>query len=131
LSEAAVGSPLVLELPAVPESVARARRAVVAYGASHNADLDRLALATSEAVTNVIRHAYRGERRGPIRVEAQPNGEDLVVAVSDDGVGMAPDPDSTGLGFGLPLIAAMTSEVKLDSSETGLRVSMRFPRQAA
>jgi anti-sigma regulatory factor (Ser/Thr protein kinase) len=127
LSGAVPGSPFALELPAVPESVSRARRAVVAYGERFNADPDKLALATSEAVTNVVRHAYRGEKRGPIRLLAEPDGEDLVVVVSDDGIGMTPDPHSGGLGLGLPLIAALTSEVKLDSSESGLRISMRFP----
>jgi serine/threonine-protein kinase RsbW len=120
-------SPLELELPAVPTSIARARRAVVAFGQRFQADTDKLALATSEAVTNVVRHAYRGDRHGPVRLTAEFDGSDIVVEVSDGGIGMVPHPESDGLGLGLPLIGAMASEVKLDSSPPGLSVLMRFP----
>lgn len=118
--------PLEMELPAVPESIPRARHAVVDYGEQFGADLDKLALATSEAVTNVVRHAYR-EGRGQIRLAANHNDSDLVVVVSDNGVGMSPNPHSDGLGLGLPLIGAMASKVKLDNSPHGLRVTMSFP----
>lgn len=121
-------TPLELELPAVPESVPQARHAVVAYSRPCEADLDAIAIATSEAVTNVVKHAYRHRiRRGVVRLRAKLKGSDLLVSVSDDGVGMFPDPNTKSAGIGLPLIGAFASEVKLDTSHGGVRIEMRFP----
>jgi serine/threonine-protein kinase RsbW len=135
-----VGSPedadsaLMLELFATAESVGTARRAVAEYctrlGAAR-ALTDRVMLSVSEAVTNALVHAYRhvdepsSER---IELEAHRQQQALIVIVRDFGCGMAPRLDSPGLGLGLPLIAASTSSVQIDTPPEGGRteVSMEF-----
>lgn len=48
--------------------------------------LDRVEIALSEAINNVIRHAYAGRRRCPIRVAAGLREGRLVVVLLDRGV---------------------------------------------
>ena len=99
-----------------------ARAAVVALARSAEASadaLDDVRLAVSEAVTNVVVHAYAGRAPGPLHVLAQLNGRKLVVEVSDEGGGLRPRIDSPGIGVGLPLISAVTEELRLSNSEGG------------
>lgn len=128
------GSALVLELFATAESVGAARRAVADYCAQLGAAralTDRVMLSVSEAVTNALVHAYRhldepsGER---IELEARREDAALIVVVRDFGCGMAPRLDSPGLGLGLPLIAASTSSVQIDTPPEGgcTEISMEF-----
>lgn len=128
-------SALILQLSATADSVGAARRAVADYcqrlGAARPLT-DRVMLSVSEAVTNALVHAYRhvdepaAER---IELEAHCQQEALIVIVRDFGCGMAPRLDSPGLGLGLPLIAASTSSVQIDTPPEGGRteVSMEFP----
>ena len=119
--------PLWLGLDAVPENVPVARRAVAEFARACDGNPEHVALAISEAVTNVVLHAYPEDVDGRMRVSAALIGGDLVVTVSDDGDGMKPDPESTGLGMGLPIIGSLTSQTSLKKTETGLEVTMRFP----
>jgi serine/threonine-protein kinase RsbW len=122
------GEALVLTLDAVPENVSVARWAVADYARSCKADVDRVALAISEAVTNVVRHAYRDRRSGPVRVKAELDDSDLVVTVADDGCGMEPRTDSPGMGMGLAIIGSVAGGMQLQSSGAGgLAMSIRFP----
>ena len=50
----------------------------------------------------------------------------LVVGVEDDGGGMAPRPDSPGMGLGLPLIRQLAESVQVDALRPGTRMRMRF-----
>ena len=91
-------------------------------------------LAVSEAVTNVVVHAYRHtDGHGEVILDMRNHGGDgLEVAVTDHGLGMAPRPDSPGLGLGMPLIAQMTEHFEVTSSESGgTRVVMRFDGELA
>ena len=107
--------------PAEPSSVPAARAAVVALARSAEASpdaLDDVRLAVSEAVTNVVVHAYAGASDpGPLHVEAHVRGRRLIVEVSDEGGGLRPRPDSPGIGVGLPLISAVTEELRLSNAE--------------
>ena len=127
-------SPLMLQLFATAESVGTARRAVADFctrlGAAR-ALTDRVTLSVSEAVTNALVHAYRHVDEPAlqhIELEARRKGQALIVIVRDFGCGMAPRLDSPGLGLGLPLIAASTSSVQIDTPPEGGRteVSMEF-----
>jgi anti-sigma regulatory factor (Ser/Thr protein kinase) len=128
------GSPFSLRLPASPESVATARRALAEYCTAHGAaraTTDRVLLSVSEAVTNALVHAYRHvERPGDERIELEASCDDdsLHVVVRDFGCGMSPRLDSPGLGLGLPLIAASTVSVHIDAPPEGGRteISMEF-----
>ena len=91
--------------------------------------LDQLRLAVSEAVTNVVLHAYVGAAEpGPVRLAARVDGGAIEVTVADDGRGMVPRIDSPGLGLGLPLIAQTTDTFDVHQSEGGgteMRMSFR------
>lgn len=121
---------LSLALPARPASVTEARHRVDEYarslGMDHAADV---ALAVSEAVSNAVAHAYRMREPGTIELRAEllvP--ETLLVVVADDGDGMMPNPRSTGIGLGLPLMASLCVGLEIEPSPPhGTRVSMRFP----
>lgn len=100
--------------PAEPATIGALRRELVTYARSVGASeptCDAIALAASEALTNVVRHAYIGREPGPIIIEARlDNGHRLLVRVADEGVGLRPRADSPGLGLGLGLMAQMADD---------------------
>jgi len=89
-----------------------------------------VALAVSEAVNNVVVHAYRDRdastEPGRVHVAVTLERDDLVVAVSDEGTGMKPRTDSPGAGLGLPIIATLADRVEVDRLATGTRLVMAF-----
>ncbi|HEV2814238.1 MAG TPA: ATP-binding protein [Solirubrobacteraceae bacterium] len=96
---------------AVPETVPTARHAVRAYlSAAETSDppSSDIALAVSEAVTNVVQHAYAQDDPGSVRVRVEIHEREVEVMVQDDGAGVVPRPDSPGIGLGLPLIATIS-----------------------
>ena len=121
--------PLVsLDAEAVARSVSDARRRMVAFAAELGADRDlqaRVALAVSEAATNVVVHAYP-DAEGPMGLRASIDGRSLSLVVIDRGRGIVPRPDSPGLGLGLPLIATLAESLELGtgrSEETEVRMT--------
>jgi serine/threonine-protein kinase RsbW len=74
-------------------------------------------LAVTEACTNVVVHAYPDGREGPMQIAADVSGADVTIVVRDEGSGIAPRPDSPGLGLGLPLIASLAESVQLRRDE--------------
>jgi serine/threonine-protein kinase RsbW/stage II sporulation protein AB (anti-sigma F factor) len=117
--------------PAQPTRVAEIRRDVTnvasTVGAGETALL-QINLAVSEAATNAILHAYRGESAtGAVHVLVQHDDDFLDVSISDNGTGMAPRHDSPGMGIGLCLMAheAYRCEIK-SSPEGGTEVVLRF-----
>ena len=117
-----------LELPAVASSVAAGRHAVTDFCNGYSVDHGAIAIAVSEALTNVVVHAYRGNGLGPLRISATMLADALLVVVSDDGQGMTPRSDSPGLGVGMSLIARLTNAIEVDSDHGGTRLKMRFAR---
>ncbi len=119
---------LQLSLKAESESVAQARHAVAAFAREHGVDPDDVALAVSEGVSNAVIHAFRGRTPGTVDVRAVADGDRMVVSISDDGVGVMPNPDSPGLGVGLALIGSLADGVELHKKGPGTTLVMRFPR---
>lgn len=119
-----------LELPAVAASVATGRHAVRKFCVGQPLDHGKIAIAVSEALTNVVVHAYRDSGVGPMRVSATMLAGVLTVVVSDDGQGMTPRYDSPGMGMGLLLIDQLAGAVEVDSDRSGTRLEMRFARGA-
>jgi anti-sigma regulatory factor (Ser/Thr protein kinase) len=118
------------EFPATPDQVREVRHAVVAYGRDHGvADLDAIAIAVTEAVSNAVMHAYVGMPvPGTVQVTATTcrNGG-LEVVVADDGRGPVPRDDSPGIGLGVPLMHALSDAVELRGrAGGGTRVRMLF-----
>jgi anti-sigma regulatory factor (Ser/Thr protein kinase) len=122
---------LALDLPAVPTSVAEARRAVARFIAALDVDHDGIALAVSEAVSNAVLHAYRQhDEPGRVELRAELVDERLRIVVRDDGMGLVPRIDSPGAGLGLPLIAQLAVHVDVESA-AGTTILMEFARGAA
>jgi serine/threonine-protein kinase RsbW len=126
---------LELRLDAEPPSVALVRRELGAFvddefGAA-SADVT---LAVSEAVSNVVLHAYRDGTPGTVRVVACIYPAELVVVVRDYGCGMRPNPRSPGAGLGLSIIGAAASAMNVERPDDGgtrIRLKFRRFRQAA
>ena len=117
-----------VELPAVPPSVGTARRGVTRFAAGLGVDVVNLAFAVSEAVANVVLHAYRGDADGPVRINALAAEDEVRVIVADQGVGLRPNPGFPGLGLGLSLIGLVADHVAVDSSRSGMKIEMTFDR---
>jgi anti-sigma regulatory factor (Ser/Thr protein kinase) len=121
---------LIKRFRAVPEHVGEARQTVVAYARRHGAaDPDAVALAVSEALTNVVLHAYvdRLEPGDVVLVAERHPDDGLEVQVSDQGRGMKLRDDSPGIGVGLPLVATLAERVEIDARPGGgTRVRMVF-----
>jgi serine/threonine-protein kinase RsbW len=121
-------TPLQLELPAERESVSAARWAVSQYVIGEQVDVERVRTAVSEAVGNAVTHAYRGQERGPVELRAEWTDEGLLVAVSDNGVGMTPHIGSGGLGLGLALIGKVCDRLEI-AEGPGVTIRMVFGRR--
>jgi serine/threonine-protein kinase RsbW len=111
----------------------QARRAVVDWARAHVEDravLSDIALAITEATTNVVLHAYRDHvKPGTVKIEASfdHDHDHVSFSVRDAGSGLAPRVDSPGLGLGLGLIAQVADSADVRAPEDGgTEVVMRF-----
>ena len=115
-------------MAAEPATVRLVRAEVLRWLQEHDLHDERLetaiGLATSEAVSNVVRHAYESTP-GRVDLEATMEPEEILIRVCDRGPGLvARSPERTGLG--LPVIARVTNGVTVASDADGTTVSMRF-----
>jgi serine/threonine-protein kinase RsbW len=121
----------VWRFPAVPDSVRHARHAIREIARDWDASdciVDAILLCVSEAVTNVVLHAYREGAAGDLELEAREPDGFVCVHVRDTGSGVRPRADSPGAGYGLALISQLASEVIVRSgaADRGTEVIMRF-----
>ena len=127
-------SPVRLSLPAQARNIAVVRRALEAIAeelALPRRMIEDTRLAVTEACTNVVRHAYtevEARDASAMRVEVLPETDGMRVSVEDRGRGLGPSPDARGPGLGLPLIAALTSELEVShgADDRGSRIAMSF-----
>lgn len=121
--------------PAEAHSVVTARHAVMDWLRgleTPDPPLSDVALVVSEAVTNVVNHAYIGLDPGEVRVELSLQGPELALVVADDGTGLKPRPDSPGLGYGLALMVAVSKRFEAQTVEgAGTRLCAWFSRDVA
>jgi anti-sigma regulatory factor (Ser/Thr protein kinase) len=115
-------------MAAQPDSVRLFRNAVLRWLGERQWGGDDLAaavaLATSEAVANVVRHAY-GREQGRVELEASATDDELLIRVTDRGLGLSPR-SGARTGLGLPVIGRVSSGVTVASDKEGTTVSMRF-----
>ena len=115
--------------PATAESVPRARAHIEYFAARNGASgdcLDAIRLAASEALTNVVVHAYPAEQ-GQVHVTGAMAEGHLWVLISDDGQGLQARSERPGLGLGLALIAQLCDEFAIvKRSAGGTELRMRF-----
>ena len=113
------------------DAVREARRAALEFARRHDVPeekLDLVALAVSEATTNVVIHAYRDrDEPGTFTLGLDIGSGSLMIDVCDDGIGPARRTDSPGLGLGLPIIAEVTDAHSfVPTGNGGAWLSMRF-----
>jgi len=116
--------------PAVAEAVPLARHVLTEVAAAAGAGgerLEEIRLAVSEALTNAVVHAYRGDDTGHFHVTAAVASGELWVLISDDGRGLHAWNDSRGLGIGLSLISGLSDDFAIVTRASGgTEVQMRF-----
>ena len=112
-------------MPAEPAELARMRRALAAWlrgiGVAP-AEVNDLVLASAEACSNAIRHAY-GPSAGTVEVEAYRDDGEIELVVRD--FGRWRERRGPGGGRGLSLIEALTPSIHIERSESGTVVTMR------
>ncbi|WP_376098440.1 sensor histidine kinase [Roseomonas sp. CCTCC AB2023176] len=103
-----------------------------------------LGLVVNEAVTNALKYAFPEERSGTIRVRLVREGEDFVLTIGDDGIGLtAADEPETALrgasrsvardaGLGTRLLRGLSAQLRgrfsrVAPAEGGTLVTLRFP----
>lgn len=105
------------------------RRVIADYASAcgiGGSQLDEVKLAVSEAVANVVLHAYRGGT-GMVHFTARAVEDELWVLVADDGCGPNVAPVRPGLGKGLLIITATSEDFTLlERAEGGTEARMRF-----
>jgi len=113
------------EPAAVPMLRRRAREFATAQGANERLVAD-VALAVSEAVTNVVKYAYETGAKGQIELTGSVSDGWLELWVRDRGTGFGRG-SVDGLGLGLSIIARLCAEMKIVQEGAGTEVRMRFP----
>jgi anti-sigma regulatory factor (Ser/Thr protein kinase) len=123
-------------LPAAPRSVSALRTRVVGFAAAHGVPdqtLSALAIATSEALTNAVQHAF--PERAPGTISAKVDIDELegrvLLIVSDNGLGMTLRPDSPGFGPGLSIMSRMADEFVVEPGFDGFGTDVRMTFEVA
>jgi two-component sensor histidine kinase len=90
-----------------------------------------IGIIVNELVMNAVKYAYP-DGSGPIHVELRSEGDDLLLAITDDGVGLNHETDPRGTGMGQRIVSAMASKleatVERDAAHRGTRIVLRFRR---
>lgn len=122
-----------ITLPAQPDSLPIARRAIVAHAEKlgiARAGIADLKTVVSEACANVVRHAYgEQDEPGTLEVDLNPEAQELNMVVRDFGGGVRPlsSDDVPSLRLGLPIIGALSSSFHLVSVlSRGTEITIRF-----
>lgn len=131
----AVGARLDQSHRATPDVIPIMRHQVADYARSvgiSGAQLDGVRLAVSEAISNVVLHAY-DDGAGDVHVTARVLDDELWVLVADDGRGHDASPLRPGLGWGLAFITDATDGFTLTARGDGgteARMMFRLQRTA-
>jgi anti-sigma regulatory factor (Ser/Thr protein kinase) len=118
-------------LPATLDSVATARRAVRRFALDLEVDVDGMVLAVSEAVANVVAHAYVEETDGVVELSAAASPLEVTVTVRDRGRGLGRGEGTPGAGYGLLIIRRLAQHVELADTRDGVALTMAFRRGGA
>ena len=120
--------PLDITLPSAIESVPELRAAAREFARANGVAVpDDVALAVSEACTNVVMHAYDDEDAdGWLHLTGRLDGELLYLTVGDRGHGMRSRRRSSGLGLGLAIMSAASKRLRIREATTGTEVELGF-----
>ena len=133
---------MALEFDSRSQNEGFVRVAVAAFATQLNPTLEEVAdlkTAVSEAVTNVVIHAYR-EKTGKVRIECSVREKEMTLTVIDYGVGIEniekameplyttrPELDRSGMGFAF--MEAFMDELEVESQPgqgTTVRMKKKF-----
>src|SRR5436190_23444809 len=93
-----------------------------------------IGIIVNELVMNAVKYAYP-DGPGPIHVELKTEGDELVLSITDDGVGLAAKTDPRSTGTGQRIVGAMAvkleATVERDDAHAGTRMVVRFARSAS
>ncbi len=94
-----------------------------------------LGLIVTELVINALKHAFPGGRHGTIKVDYRSDLSGWTLMVRDDGVGIAPLPDSPRGGLGTSIVMALArqldAQVEIADAGPGTQVRIiHFPPTA-
>ena len=93
-----------------------------------------IGIIVNELVMNAVKYAYP-DGAGPIHVELKAEGDDLLVSIADDGVGLNVKTDPRSTGMGQRIVSAMATKldasVERDPAHSGTRMVLRFRRTPA
>ena len=113
--------------PARPEELRIARDAARTWLEQHGVRGERahdVVLALGEACANAVEHAYRGGT-GEVEIEIAGTAADLVLSVRDGGHWRVPAAGGDR-GRGTSIMQALASELRVDTTEGGTTVTIRF-----
>ena len=90
-----------------------------------------IGIIVNELVMNAVKYAYP-DGAGPIHVVLTAQGDDLVLSIADEGVGLNVKVDPSSTGMGQRIVSAMASKleasVERDPAHAGTRIVLRFCR---
>src|SRR5947207_8331053 len=93
-----------------------------------------IGIIVNELVMNAVKYAYP-DGAGPIDVDLHAQGDDLVLSIADNGVGLSAKTDPRSTGMGQRIVTAMASKleasVERDPDHAGTRIVVRFGRVIA
>ena len=88
-----------------------------------------IGIIVNELVMNAVKYAYP-DGAGPIHIELVARGDELVLSIADDGVGLnaKSDPRSTGMGQRIvtAMAAKLSASVERDPAHNGTRIVLCF-----
>lgn len=129
-----------LEFLSKPENEAFARVTVAAFVSQLDPTIDELSdvkTAVSEAVTNCIIHGYENKENEMIKLDAEIEGNEIIITVTDNGKGIEdikkameplytsrPDLERSGMGF--TVMETFMDELHVESEkDKGTRVVIK------
>jgi PAS domain S-box-containing protein len=94
-------------------------------------DVDRainVALIAGEAITNALKHAFPDKRRGAVRVGLHHEGDDVLLSIEDNGVGLPAQPRVGSMGMRLieGMARSLNGTLTIEGNQ-GTRIAVRFP----
>ena len=93
-----------------------------------------IGIIVNELVMNAVKYAYP-DGAGPIDVNFHAQGDDLVLSIADNGVGLDGKTDPRSTGMGQRIVTAMAAKLEAsaerDPNHAGTRIVVRFRRVVA
>src|ERR1700738_4838494 len=90
-----------------------------------------IGIIANELVMNAVKYAYP-DGAGPIHVDLRTEGNDIVLSISDDGVGSNGKSDPRSTGMGQRIVSAMATKLEAtaerDPNHAGTRMVLQFCR---